>query len=279
MSSPASLKRSYADTGLDERLRDETTPTPSAPTQAIASSQACSSSPNPANLPMSTSSAALNNPTAAIPGPADATAEKSNKRNKLTFAEKDARQIEKQFKEQQKAEEKTKREEEKAKRDEEKFKRDEERRAKDAEKEERKKVKEEQAKLREAEKQRKLEEKQKAEEEKNKKARVCYWSDQENRVGSAEVFTVAATSQCFLCPAFHPHCYTKCITNPRYSKSTEQPAQLDCGDQGDGRPQRTIALVFCHATEDSATRLRKTIPAFLPAIPHSACTPQPLLAR
>ena len=179
MSSPASLKRSYADTGLDERprLREDTTPTPSAPTREIASSQACSPSPSPANIPLSTNSAALNNSTAAIPGPSDDTTEKSNKRTKLTFAEKEAKQIERQFKEQQKAEEKTKREEEKAKKEEEKARRDEERRVKDAKKEERKKVKEEQAKVREAEKQRKLEEKQKAEEEKNKKARVCCYTE------------------------------------------------------------------------------------------------------
>lgn len=180
MSSPASLKRSYADTGLDERPRDETTPTPNAPTQQITSSQACSPSPSPANLPISTSPAALNNSTAVIPGSADATAEKSNKRTKLTFAEKEARQIEKQFKEQQRTEEKTKREEEKAKKEEEKAKKDEERRVRDAEKEERKKVKEEQAKVRETEKQRKLEEKQKVEEEKNKKARVCCCTDPGN---------------------------------------------------------------------------------------------------
>lgn len=222
MSSPASLKRSYADTGLDERPRDQSTPTPSAPTQEIASSQACSPSPSPANLPLSTTSAASNSSTTANPGPSGATTEKSNKRNKLTFAEKEARQIEKQFKEQQRAEEKTKREEEKAKREEEKAKRDEERRVKDAEKEERKKVKEEQAKVREAEKQRKLEEKQKAEEEKNKKARVCHqYRIKENSIGSADVSTVTATSERFLRPAFHAHCYTKCITNPQHSKPTK----------------------------------------------------------
>ena len=188
MSSPASLKRSYADTGLDERPRDDTTPTPGAPKQEIASSQACSPSPSLANLPLSTSSAALNNSTAVIPGSSDDTTERSNKRTKLTFAEKEAKQIERQFKEQQKAEEKTKREEENAKKEEEKARRDEERRVKDAEKEERKKVKEEQAKVREAEKQRKLEEKQKAEEEKNKKARVCCYAESRRTVSAVLTF-------------------------------------------------------------------------------------------
>ena len=188
MSSPASLKRSYADTGLDERPRDETTPTPSAPTQELASSQACSPSPSPANPLLSTGSATLTTSTAAVVGSSDATAERSNKRTKLTFAEKEAKQIEKQFKEQQKAEEKTKREEEKAKKEGEKAKRDEERRVRDAEKEERKKVKEEQAKAREAEKQRKLEEKQKAEEEKNKKARVCCYTGSRSTVSVVLTF-------------------------------------------------------------------------------------------
>lgn len=171
MSSPASLKRSYADTGLEGHLRDQMTPTPSAAAQGPASSQAPSPSPSPTNLPMPTSSADSNTSATTTLDSSSATVEMSNKRTKLTFAEKESRQIEKQFKEQQKAEEKTKREEEKAKKWEEKARKDDERRVKDAEKEERKKAKEEQAKARGAEKQRKLEEKQKAEEEKNKKAR------------------------------------------------------------------------------------------------------------
>ena len=174
MSSPASLKRSYADTGLDDNLHDQVTPTPSATTQTPISSQICSRSPSPANHAMPTSSTVPNTATPSVPGAYAATVEKSNKRTKLTAAEKEVRQIEKQFKEQQRAEEKAKKEEEKTKKETEKAMKEEERRVKDAEKEERKKVKEEQAKVREAEKQRKLEEKQKAEEEKNKKARVCH---------------------------------------------------------------------------------------------------------
>lgn len=171
MSSPTSLKRSYADTGLDGHLRDETTPTPGGTTQQPVSSQACSPSPSSVDLPMSTSSTAFNTSIAAVPDSSAATAESPNKRPKLTFANKKPKQIERQLKDQQKAEEKTKKEEEKAKKEEEKARRNEEKQAKEAEKEDRKKAKEEQTKAREAEKQRKLEEKQKAEEEKNKKAR------------------------------------------------------------------------------------------------------------
>ena len=174
MSSPPSAKRSYADTGLDEHLRNQIIPTPSAVTQVSASGQACSPSPSPANLSMSTSSATSKTITAAAPGASVAIADNANKRTKLTFAEKEAKQIEKKFKEQQKAEEKAKKEEERTKREEGKARKDEEKRVKEAEKEERKKVKEEQAKAREAEKQRKLEEKQKAEEDKDKKAKVYY---------------------------------------------------------------------------------------------------------
>lgn len=177
MSSPASLKRSFADTGLDAHLRDQITPTPSANAHVPASSQACSRSPSPANLPVSTSSAASRTSPVAVQGSSAATIDKSNKRTKLTYAEKEARQIEIHFKEQQKAEERAKKEEEKAKKEEEKAKREEEKAKKDLEKQVRKMMKEEQAKVRDDEKQRKLEEKQKAEEEKNKKAKVCHYTE------------------------------------------------------------------------------------------------------
>lgn len=177
MSSPASLKRSFADTGLDAHLRDQITPTPSANAHVPASSQACSRSPSPANLPVSTSSAASNTSPAAVQGSSAATIDRSNKRTKLTYAEKEARQIEIHYKEQQKAEERAKKEEEKAKKEEEKAKREEEKAKKDLEKQVRKMMKEEQAKVRDDEKQRKLEEKQKAEEEKNKKAKVCHYTE------------------------------------------------------------------------------------------------------
>ena len=221
MASPASLKRSYADTGFDGQLRDQSTPTSSAAIQVPGSSQARSLSPSPTSLPMPTSSADSNTSGTIIPDPFSATVEKSSKRSKLTFAEKEARQIEKEFKEQQKAEEKTQREKEKAWKWEEKARKDEERQVKDAEREERKKAKAEQAKAREAEKQRKLEEKQKVEEEKNKKARVFTNGDPESIIGNAEVPTVTTTSQCFLRPAFHPERYTKCIARARCSKPTE----------------------------------------------------------
>lgn len=187
MSSPASLKRSYADSGLDGHLRDQITPTPSAATQAPASSEACSPTPGSTNLPIHTISTTSDSSAAACIGSSTASAEKSNKRSKLTFAEKEARQIERQFKEQQRAEEKTKKEVEKAKKEEERYMKDEARRNKEAEKEERKKVKEEQAKVRGVEKQRKMEEKLKAEEDKNKKARVCYY------IGSRRAISVMLT--------------------------------------------------------------------------------------
>ena len=184
MSSPASLKRSYADTWLDDNLPDPISPISGAATQVAASTQDRSQSPSPAKAPISTIAVASNTPTAAVLAPSAATPEKCNKRTKLTYAEKEAIQIEKQFKEQQKAEEKAKKEaekeamqiekqfkeqqkaEEKAKKGAEKAKKEEEKRTKDAEKEERMKIKKEQAKAKETEKQRKLE-------EKNKKARVC----------------------------------------------------------------------------------------------------------
>ena len=165
MSSPASLKRSFAETGLDRDLENQTTPIANALTQPSRSSQACSPSPSPASRAVPTSSVTFNPSTAAVPSPCSAITDKSDKRAKLTFAEKEARRIEKQFKEQQKMAETRKKEEEKARKDE-------ERRARDVEKEERKKLKEGQAKAKEVERQKKLEEKQKAEEEKDKKARV-----------------------------------------------------------------------------------------------------------
>ena len=217
MSSPASLKRSFADTGLDEHSQHQITPSPTAAVRVPVSNQASSQSPSPTNLPMCTSSAASNTAAAAVTDvtdPSTATAENSNQRKKLTFAEKEATRIENQFKEQQKVEEKATKEEEQAKKKKEKVRRDEEKRVKDAEKEERKKVREEQAKVREAEKQKKLE-------EKNKKARVCHC---ESRKAVSKTLTfpiVTTTSQRFLRPAFHAAQYTKCITNLRHSKPIE----------------------------------------------------------
>ena len=160
MSSPACLKRSYADTGLDEQYPNHTTPTPSVDTLAVASSQNVPLSPSPANLPLPTASiAGPSTSNSTVLGPSATTTEKPNKKVKLTYAEKEAEQIGKKFKEQQKAEEKIKKKE---------------KRVKEAEKKERKKLKEEQAKVKEIERQKKLEEKQRAEEEKNKKVRICH---------------------------------------------------------------------------------------------------------
>ena len=180
MSSPASLKRSHADTWLDDNLCPSNHDTGAAAQVAPSTQFRPRRSPSPANVPMPTGSGAMTNSVIDGPAPSTATVEKSNKRTKLTYAEKEARQIEKQFKELQKAEEKAKKEEEKAKKEEEekmkkeaeKAKKEDEKRVRDAEKEERKRLKDEQAKAKEAEKRRKMEEKQKLEEEKNKKARV-----------------------------------------------------------------------------------------------------------
>ena len=150
---------------MDGDLQKQSTPTANAPTQPPRSSQACSPSPSPSNRALTTSSVASNASTAAVPSPGTAIAGRPEKRAKLTFAEKEARRVEKQFKEQQKIEETRKKEEEKARKDE-------ERRARDVEKEERKKLKEGQAKAREIEKQKKLE-------EKDKKARVFLYKGHE----------------------------------------------------------------------------------------------------
>ena len=178
MSSPASLKRSFADTGLDGDLQKQSTPTANALTQPPSSSQVCSSSPSPSSRALTTSSVDFNASTAAVPSAGTAISGRPDKRAKLTFAEKEARRVEKQFKEQQKMEETRKKEEEKARKDE-------ERRARDVEKEKRKKLKEGQAKAREAERQKKLEEKQKAEEEKDKKARVFLYERYERTLSLA----------------------------------------------------------------------------------------------
>ena len=252
MSSPASLKRSYADTGLDGRVRDETTPTPSGATQVPVSSQACSRSPSSVDLPMSTSSTAFNTSIAAIPDSATALAEIPNKRPKLTFAENQDKQMERQLKEQQRVEEKTKKEEEKAKKEEEKARRNEEKRVKEAEKEDRKKSKEGQAKAREAEKQRKLEEKQKAEEEKNKKARVCLYT------GFERVMCVMLTflqSQLRLNAFFVP---------PSIPNGT--PSASPTGDISSPLSSRRNSIAEIHATDAPRERARS-----VSATPRKAC--------
>ena len=204
---------------------------------------------------MPPSSPASNTYSLAVPESAT-TAAKHNKKTKITFAEKAARQTERQFRERQKAEEKTRKDEEKAKTVEQKYIKAEKQRVRDAEKEERKKTKEEQAKLRGAEKLRKLEERNKAEEEKNKKARVCHYIGIRRVVtGNPDLPTVTTTSQRIFRPTLQAERDTMCIANRRYSKSDEQPAQLDCGNQGFGRPPRTVTGSVRHPAESSSTGL------------------------
>lgn len=199
MASPTSLKRTSADAGLDGNPQPQVPSTTSTPLTTLPSSpvdtpEFCpgpSTRPNPIHHVIPTDSTA------------PAFLEKSNKRSKLTFAEKEAREIEKQFKEQQRAEEKVKKEIERVKREEERIKREEEKRIRDAAKEERKKAKEQQAKLRKVEKQKRLDEKQKLEEEKNKKARVCFRTSVREVFGNANLSTVPITPERILCPTVY----------------------------------------------------------------------------
>jgi chromatin assembly factor 1 subunit A len=96
------------------------------------------------------------------------------KKPKLSFAEKEAKRIEKQFKDQEKARERERKESEKQAQLEEKRQRDkekdEEKRRKDAEREAERAAKEEKKRIKDAEKKEKEEKKQRIEEEKRKKA-------------------------------------------------------------------------------------------------------------
>ncbi|KAM3068878.1 hypothetical protein ACMFMG_004052 [Clarireedia jacksonii] len=96
------------------------------------------------------------------------------KKPKLSFAEKEAKKIEKQFKDQEKARERERKESEKQAQLEEKRRRDkekdEEKKRKDAEREAERAAKEEKKRIKDAEKREKEEKKQRIEEEKKKKA-------------------------------------------------------------------------------------------------------------
>lgn len=122
-------------------------------------------------------------------GSLDGSSEQTAKKAKLTFAEKEARRVEKEFKDREKAEEKARKEAEKAKKDEdkgrkdvekeaEKAKREEEKKLKEIEKEEKRIAKEEKARLKHEEKARREAE---AEEEKMKEARVSDLATSEGR--------------------------------------------------------------------------------------------------
>ena len=183
MSSPNTSKRTFAETGFEDSTRPQdlpstfqatVTPCSTASTygnahsppsnQAPQTSRVSSSPPMPDDSAPSTAAATFEDPSIAPQPPA--------KRVKLTFAEKEARRVEKELKDRQKAEEKAKKDEEKAHRE---AKREEERRFKEAEKEEKLRAREEEKKMKLEEQLLKEEERNRREQEKIKKARVsCY---------------------------------------------------------------------------------------------------------
>ena len=189
MASPKSLKRSFEDTGLGESYLDQQTPQqtyeqPSTvigsemapdPGVDVASSAASSRLTSPAPS-YASSSAVRDVKTHILPGNPTPINSTSKKRTKSTFAEKEARKMEKETKDREKADEKIRKEQVKEIRDrqkvEEQAKKEEEKRAKVLEKEARRLVQEEKTRIKEEEKKRKDEEKAKKEEEKNKKAKV-----------------------------------------------------------------------------------------------------------
>lgn len=185
MASPNSLKRRYDDAALDESPNK--TQELHAPAAEFTASNLPSSPHNQGSLSVFPGTihnessplrpAAQESAIHALPGSAAPATEKANKKSKLTYAEKEARRIEKEFKDKQRAEELAKKEEEKLQKEKEKAEREKDRLAKAEEKrlkeEEKKKAKDEKDRLREEEKAKKEEERQKKEEEKIKKARVC----------------------------------------------------------------------------------------------------------
>ena len=183
MSSPNTLKRTFAETGFEDSTSPQDlastfqatfTPCSTASTngnahnppsnQAPQTSHVSSSPAMPDDLAPSTAAAIFGDPSITPQPPA--------KRVKLTFAEKEARKVEKELKDRQKAEEKAKKDEEKAHRE---AKREEDRRFKEAEKEEKLRAREEEKKIKLEEQLLKEEERNRREQEKIKKARVsCY---------------------------------------------------------------------------------------------------------
>ncbi|KAL8789340.1 MAG: hypothetical protein Q9195_006867 [Heterodermia aff. obscurata] len=188
MATPSPRKRSYADAdldvlaGLEEMVHREL--------------QSVQISPQPQNLPQSSSrSSNQSHDAAQIASPSPSTStlstapdvspvkfpiantsiENPSKRQKLTFAEKKARRLEKEAEMRQKAEIRARKDEEKQLRDrqrvEEKALKEEKRQAVLIEREEKRKAREEQDRVKEQEKKLREEEKKLKEEEKNKKER------------------------------------------------------------------------------------------------------------
>lgn len=172
MASPNSLKRTYAEAGLEDALSARapsspfsllTAPSPMAITQYHAASQASPpTSANPAHLPMPNGSPTVM-PSGPVPtdGASASPTKQPAKKAKLAFTEKEARRVEKEFKDREREEEKARKEAEKARKDGEKAKKEGERGKKEAEKEAEKAKREEEKKLKDAEK----EEKRRAKEE------------------------------------------------------------------------------------------------------------------
>lgn len=135
--------------------------------------------------------------------------ERSSKKEKLTFEEKEVRKIEKEFKDRQKAEEKAKKEEEK--------------RARDGVKEKKRKRMEEQNKLKDEEKQRK-------EEENDKKARVSEISRHHLQC-HCSIRIVTTASQRILRPALSTAKWHFGVPKTRKNNSAQEPTKLGDGSQ------------------------------------------------
>ena len=180
MTSPNSLKRTYAVTELEHPTNVKNLPSAFQATimpSSTASTHNNAHSPPPSQAPQTSpppSSPLIPNSSVLDAGTAAATAPSTViqppvKKAKLTFAEKEARRAEKEFEDRQKAEEKAKKDEEKAKKE---AKREEDKRVKEAEKEEKLRAREVEKRLKLEEQLLKDEEKHRKEEEKIKKARV-----------------------------------------------------------------------------------------------------------
>lgn len=183
MTSPNILKRTFADADLEDAVTNQDTnglshTRASSPPAHIEIEAHASPNAPPAppamlepfsNAPSTLSTALPQEPTGPEP-------DKSSKKPKLLFAEREIKRIEKEFRDRQRAEDKAKKEDEKASRDAEKAKKEDEKKIRDAEKdaerEEKRKAREQQTRAKEEEKQRREELKQRREDEVNKKARV-----------------------------------------------------------------------------------------------------------
>ena len=189
MTSPSSLKRIFADAGLERSTSNHSTQAdqPLSSNTLLGIDFPPIDQPQPSSITsaLATSPLPKRTPSASVPVPkqhdTSLSAEKPNKKPKLTDAEREAKSAEKDFRDRQKAEDRARREED--------------RRAKESEREEKRRIKEEQTKLRNAEKQKK-------EEEKNKKARVCYHRGAESyKPANLIVSTESITLEQLFCPA------------------------------------------------------------------------------